>query len=68
MTQQRFDTRVPAYGACLHTTGGTPEIPHGKYLGKNEYSVEMVKMKQAEARRKCKEVPERVGYPDKDSR
>ncbi|KAJ2931030.1 hypothetical protein H1R20_g6060, partial [Candolleomyces eurysporus] len=65
---QRFDSRVPSSGACLHTTGGTLAHPHGEYLLKNEYSVEMVQMKQAEARKKCKELPERVGYPDKDPR
>lgn len=65
---QRFDSRVPSIGACLHTTGGTPAHPHGEYLLKNEYSVEMVQNKQAEARKKCKELPERVGYPDKDPR
>ncbi|KAJ2915176.1 hypothetical protein MD484_g5224, partial [Candolleomyces efflorescens] len=65
---RRFDSRVPSIGACLHTTGGTPAHPHGEYLLKNAYSLDMVQSKQAEARRKCKELPERVGYPDKDPR
>ncbi|KAF6748918.1 kinase-like protein [Ephemerocybe angulata] len=64
---QRFDSKAPAHGACLHITMSKDDA-HGKYRTKSEYNSDWVRSQQVAARKKSKTRSEFVGYPDKDQR
>ncbi|KAF9000234.1 kinase-like domain-containing protein [Cyathus striatus] len=61
--------RGPSHGACLHTAP-TLQHPHGKWRTKMDanFSVQEIKRAQLDAVEKGKLPPERVGYPEKDTR
>ncbi|KAF7320125.1 Kinase-like protein [Mycena kentingensis (nom. inval.)] len=64
----RFNAVPPQkLGACLHT-GPTLEHPHGRMLSRNEYSFQLTKDRQRDARLKSGLVSEKVGYPANDTR
>ncbi|KAF6751490.1 kinase-like domain-containing protein, partial [Ephemerocybe angulata] len=50
---QRFDSKAPAHGACLHTTMSKDDA-HGKYRTKSEYNSDWVRSQQVAARKKSK--------------
>ncbi|KAF5364141.1 hypothetical protein D9756_000149 [Leucocoprinus leucothites] len=57
----------PAHGLCLHT-GWTKQHPHGLNRSLSDEDKENVRKMQREARTKFTAPPEKVGYPDKDTR
>ncbi|KAL0070243.1 Cell division control protein 7 [Marasmius tenuissimus] len=57
----------PHHGTCLHTPG-TPEHPHGKILDQKDYNADQCRNASRQAKHKCGQPSEKVGYPEKDTR
>ena len=54
-------------GSCFHTSA-TREHPHGITKSRNEFNADEIKAAQLNARHKSSLPPEKVGYPENDTR
>lgn len=54
-------------GKCLHTSP-TEDDPHGVMLSLSPAEAQEIKQKQKQARAKCTQSADKVGFPDKDTR